>query len=648
MHILMKIWSIPRFYKRLISLLLDTGIVTLCFYSAFSVRLGDVYIPLSSQIVSVLLGTVFVTLIVFTKLGLYRAVLRYLTFHALVVVAIGAFISAATVAVLSFYFNASIPRTVPMIYFTFVVLFAGGTRMAVRLLIEYTHQNRHSARVLIYGAGNTGRQLAIALRSASHYQVKAFIDGNKTLAYTVIQGLTVYPPETVQDLVDKHDIDKILLAMPRTSRTERKRIIDNLLHLPVEVLTVPDFDDIVEGNATVDQLKDVAIDDLLGRDPVAPSPELMQANLFEKVVMVTGAGGSIGSELCRQILAQSPKTLVLLELSEYCLYQIDKELNQLTKQLNVATQIVPLLGSVQRPNRLTTIMKAFDVQTVYHAAAYKHVPLVEYNVIEGVRNNVFGTYHCAKAAIAANVESFVLISTDKAVRPTNIMGASKRMAELALQALADETGKSHHTRFCMVRFGNVLGSSGSVIPLFKRQIAEGNAVTVTHPDIIRYFMTIPEAAQLVIQAGAMAKGGDVFVLDMGEPVKIVDLAEKLIRLSGLEVKSEDNPNGDIEIQYTGLRPGEKLYEELLIGDNVSGTGHERIMAAHETYLSLNLFEQILTELDTACQAFDYPTIQRILQDAPTQFTRKHELGDLVWQASQPVSRENVIHLGTKK
>ncbi|OOF21177.1 nucleoside-diphosphate sugar epimerase [Salinivibrio proteolyticus] len=648
MRILMKIWSMPRFYKRLISLLLDTCIIVSCFYLAFSVRLGEVYIPLSDQTISVLTGTIFVTLISFTRLGLYRAVLRYLTFHALVVVAIGAFISAVTVAVLSFYLNANIPRTVPFIYFTFLVLLAGGARMAVRLLIEYTHQNRHSARVLIYGAGNTGRQLAIALRSASHYQVKAFIDGNKTLAYTVIQGLTVYPPETVQDLVSKHDIDKILLAMPRSNRTERKRVIDSLLHLPVEVLTVPDFDDIVEGNATVDQLKDVAIDDLLGRDPVAPSPELMQANLFEKVVMVTGAGGSIGSELCRQILAQSPKTLVLLELSEYCLYQIDKELNQLTKQLNVATQIVPLLGSVQRPNRLTTIMKAFDVQTVYHAAAYKHVPLVEYNVIEGVRNNVFGTYHCAKAAIAANVESFVLISTDKAVRPTNIMGASKRMAELALQALADETGKSHQTRFCMVRFGNVLGSSGSVIPLFKRQIAEGSAVTVTHPDIIRYFMTIPEAAQLVIQAGAMAKGGDVFVLDMGEPVKIVDLAEKLIRLSGLEVKSEDNPNGDIEIQYTGLRPGEKLYEELLIGDNVSGTGHERIMAAHETYLSLNLFEHILTELDTACQAFDYPTIQRILQDAPTQFTRKHELGDLVWQASQPVSRENVIHLGTKK
>ncbi|WBA16131.1 nucleoside-diphosphate sugar epimerase/dehydratase [Salinivibrio proteolyticus] len=644
------IWSLPRVYKRLISIFIDTLLIIGCLFGALVVRLGELPVALPNNMVLVAIGTVGVTIVAFYHLGLYRAVLRYLTFHALLVVAIGAFISAVTVATLSFYSQAAIPRTVPFIYFTFLVLVCGSARLAVRQLIVQTQKDRQFDKVVIYGAGETGRQLANALRSSSQYQVKAFVDNNPALARTVVQGISVYPATSVESVVTRFNADKILLAMPRATRTERKEIIDSLIHLPVKVLTVPDFDDIVEGKASVDQLKDVAIDDLLGREQVAPEPTLMGANTSGKVVMVTGAGGSIGSELCRQILAQSPKTLVLLELSEYCLYQIDKELNQLTKQLNVATQIVPLLGSVQRPNRLTTIMKAFDVQTVYHAAAYKHVPLVEYNVIEGVRNNVFGTYHCAKAAIAANVESFVLISTDKAVRPTNVMGATKRMAELALQALARESGHSHQTRFTMVRFGNVLGSSGSVIPLFKRQIAEGAAVTVTHPDIIRYFMTIPEAAQLVIQAGAMGKGGDVFVLDMGEPVKIVDLAKNLIRLSGLEVKSADNPNGDIEIKFTGLRPGEKLYEELLIGDNVAGTGHERIMTANEVSLSLVDFESIITQLDSACQAFDYPRIQKMLQDAPTQFCKDHTLGDLVWKASEASvnpNEKNVVKFDAK-
>ncbi|ELF6473821.1 polysaccharide biosynthesis protein [Vibrio vulnificus] len=640
------IWSLPRVHKRLISLAIDTLLITFSFFMAIWVRHGEVAVSVSVETWLTLAGTVVVTLIAFTRLGLYRAVLRYLTFHALTVVVFGALISALSITTFAYFFNAEVPRTVPVIYMTFLALLCGGARMMVRSLIVQASR-KGCERVLIYGAGSTGRQLAIALRNAETYQVKGFIDNDPSLENTIIQGLTVHSSQQISRLVEKQEIEKILLAMPRATRSERKAIIDGLLHLPVEVLTVPDFKDIVNGNATVDELKDVAIEDLLGRDPVEPNPELMKANIHGKVVMVTGAGGSIGSELCRQIVRQKPKTLILFELSEYGLYEIDKELSGVVEAMQLEVEIIPLLGSVQRINRLSATMRAFGVQTVYHAAAYKHVPLVEYNVVEGVRNNVFGTYYSAKAAIEAGVESFVLISTDKAVRPTNVMGTSKRMAELALQALAaKENDKVNGTRFCMVRFGNVLGSSGSVIPLFKRQIEEGQAITVTHPDIIRYFMTIPEAAQLVIQAGAMGKGGDVFVLDMGEPVKIVDLAKNLIQLSGLEVKSSDNPNGDIEIKFTGLRPGEKLYEELLIGDNVEGTDHERIMTANEQFLPLEEFNQILDNLDRACHEFDHETIRQILLETPTGFNPTDGIGDLVWNAKQKLnaSKNKVVDL----
>ncbi|HDY7654596.1 TPA: polysaccharide biosynthesis protein [Vibrio vulnificus] len=640
------IWSLPRVHKRLISLAIDTLLITFSFFMAIWVRYGEVAISVSAETWLTLAGTVMVTLVAFTRLGLYRAVLRYLTFHALTVVVLGALISALSITTFAYFFNAEVPRTVPVIYMTFLALLCGGARMMVRSLIVQASR-KGCERVLIYGAGSTGRQLAIALRNAETYQVKGFIDNDPSLENTIIQGLTVHSSQQISRLVEKQEIEKILLAMPRATRSERKAIIDGLLHLPVEVLTVPDFKDIVNGNATVDELKDVAIEDLLGRDPVEPNPELMKANIHGKVVMVTGAGGSIGSELCRQIVRQKPKTLILFELSEYGLYEIDKELSGMVEAMQLEVEIIPLLGSVQRINRLSATMRAFGVQTVYHAAAYKHVPLVEYNVVEGVRNNVFGTYYSAKAAIEAGVESFVLISTDKAVRPTNVMGTSKRMAELALQALAaKENDKVNGTRFCMVRFGNVLGSSGSVIPLFKRQIEEGQAITVTHPDIIRYFMAIPEAAQLVIQAGAMGKGGDVFVLDMGEPVKIVDLAKNLIQLSGLEVKSSDNPNGDIEIKFTGLRPGEKLYEELLIGDNVEGTDHERIMTANEQFLPLEEFNQILDNLDKACHEFDHETIRQILLETPTGFNPTDGIGDLVWNAKRKLnaSKNKVIDL----
>ncbi|WP_114717187.1 polysaccharide biosynthesis protein [Vibrio cholerae] len=628
------IWNLSRVNKRIISVLVDASFIIFSFYSAYWVRVGNVEIIHSDSIPYLLTTVIVVTILSFTRLGLYRAILRYLTFHALAVVSVGTLISAASVAIAAFYFDAPVPRSLPIIYGTFLCLLCGGSRLVVRVLVSGLNGKGRKV-VLIYGAGSAGRQLAIALRNSENYKVAGFIDNDKTLENTVIMGMQVHDVSQAAYLVDKYDVTQILLAVPSASRVRRKKILESLIDLSAEVLTVPDMKDIVEGKASIDQLKDVAIEDLLGRDPVTPQQCLMESNILGKVVMVTGAGGSIGSELCRQIVRQKPKALVLFELSEFGLYQIDRELKQLMEAEGLHVEIIPLLGSVQRINRLVVTMKSFKVQTVYHAAAYKHVPLVEYNVVEGVRNNVFGTYYAAQAAIEAGVESFVLISTDKAVRPTNVMGTTKRMAELGLQALAEqENRKTKGTRFCMVRFGNVLGSSGSVVPLFKRQIEAGGPITVTHPDIIRYFMTIPEAAQLVIQAGAMGKGGDVFVLDMGEPVRITDLAVNLIQLSGLEVKDEQHPYGDIAIEFTGLRPGEKLYEELLIGDNVQKTAHERIMTANERYLPLAEFEQHLNELDKACHAFNHERIRELLLEAPTDFNPTDGIGDLVWQRTQ--------------
>ncbi|MCX8789651.1 polysaccharide biosynthesis protein [Vibrio parahaemolyticus] len=628
------IWQLSRTNKRIVSVLIDIILIFMAFHLAILVRSGDSNYFADPAVWGIQVAVTIVTITVFARLGLYRAVLRYLTFQALFVVAAGAVISATLVAALSFYMSDPFPRTVPIIYGAFLALFCGGPRVIVRSLIAQSYSTQ-SKEVLIYGAGSGGRQLAMALRSSGDYRVRAFIDGDSTLCNTMILGLPVIAIEDAMPIINKYDVSQVLLAVPSAKRSRRKVILDELAKLPVEVLTVPDMTDIVSGKAKIDELKDVAIEDLLGRDPVAPQQVLLEANIKDKVVMVTGAGGSIGSELCRQIVEQSPKSIILFELSEFGLYQIDRELNQLKLEKGLTCDIIPLLGSVQRQHRLETTMSAFKVQTVYHAAAYKHVPLVEFNVIEGVRNNIYGTYYTACAAIKAGVESFVLISTDKAVRPTNVMGTTKRMAELGLQALADqENAKPNGTRFCMVRFGNVLGSSGSVIPVFKKQIASGGPVTVTHPEITRFFMTIPEAAQLVIQAGAMGKGGDVFVLDMGESVKITDLACNLIQLSGLEVKSDANPHGDIEIQFSGLRPGEKLYEELLIGDNVKQTAHERIMTAHEVHLPLKEYELLLNDLDFACHSMDHENIRTLLLSAPTGFNPTDGIGDLVWNHNQ--------------
>ncbi|MDD1827115.1 polysaccharide biosynthesis protein [Photobacterium sp. ZSDE20] len=628
------IWHLSRFKKRVISVSIDALLIIFALHIALWTRLGDFQFLNDGDNLLLTGLTVIMTVLIFTKLGLYRAVLRYLTFQALFVVTAGAILSAISLALLAYYLQEPVPRTVPIIYGAYLALLCGGSRLVVRNLVATTSKDSRQE-VLIYGAGSGGRQLAVALRASENYRVRAFIDEDKTLTNTMILGLPVIVLDKAERLIEKHDVSKILLAIPSASRARRKQVLDLLAQLPVEIQTVPEMADIVSGKAKIDELTDVPIEDLLGRDAVAPQQALMEANIKGKVVMVTGAGGSIGSELCRQILKQQPKTLVLFEVSEFGLYQIDRELSLVKETKGYDVEIVPLLGSVQRSHRLLTSMKSFGVQTVYHAAAYKHVPLVEYNVVEGVRNNVYGTYYTAKAAIEAGVESFVLISTDKAVRPTNVMGTTKRMAELGLQALAEqENQKEHGTRFCMVRFGNVLGSSGSVIPLFKRQIKAGGPLTVTHRDITRFFMTIPEAAQLVIQAGAMGKGGDVFVLDMGESVKITDLAENLINLSGLSVKNEENPHGDIEIKFSGLRPGEKLYEELLIGDNVSPTAHERIMTAQEVFLPINEYDTLLESLDFACHNLQHDTIRQLLLDAPTGFNPTDGVGDLVWNAAQ--------------
>ncbi|WP_087017654.1 polysaccharide biosynthesis protein [Thaumasiovibrio subtropicus] len=633
MSYLNPIWNMPRPMKRVVSVIFDSLFICAAFWGAFFARLGylDGYVDASEY--WRLLGIVTaITLAVFAQSGLYRAILRYLSLHAVISICISAAISALSIVLVAYYDQTFLPRSVPVIYLTFLVALCGGSRLVVRMLVAEI-LGRHKEPVLVYGAGTAGRQLVNILRQGKEYNPVAFIDDDRKLHKTTIQGTTVYRRKYLDRMLKKYRVSKVLLAMPSATRAQRREVVELLTERHLDVLTIPNLEEMVNGALSIDQLKEVEIEDLLGRDPVTPDQALLEVNILDKVVMVSGAGGSIGSELCRQIVTLSPKTLVLFDISEFSLYQIDRELSAVINELGVEVKLVPILGSVQSFERVKSVMDAYGVETVYHAAAYKHVPIVEYNAAEGVKNNILGTYNTAKAALHAGVKSFVLISTDKAVRPTNVMGATKRMAELALQALA-KAYVDKGTNFCMVRFGNVLGSSGSVIPVFKQQIALGKPITVTHPDIIRYFMTIPEAAQLVIQAGAMSKGGDVFVLDMGEPVKIADLAVNLVQLSGLEVKSEDNPDGDIEIQYTGLRPGEKLFEELLIGDNVSRTSHPRIMTASETFLDLEEYDGLVVSLRLACDSDDQAAIRRLLLSAPTAFKPTDGIGDLVWQARQ--------------
>ena len=631
------LFNLPRPVKVAIAFVADVLFLLFALWFALSIRFETVYVPPSNGVWVAGAIMVVVSLATFNVLGLYRAITRYISYRALFSVWLGVAASAASLLLLRDIFSAAIPVSAIITYGLIALLMIGGSRLLVRASVHRSSAADRE-RVLIYGAGSSGRQLAQALLSGSEYKPVAFVDDDATLHRSTMLGLTVYPPNDVEHLLSKKHISKVLLAIPSASLTERKQVLERIEPLAVQVLTIPGMADLVSGQQ-IDTLEEVRVEDLLGRDPVPPREHLMDRNIHGKVVLVTGAGGSIGSELCRQIIRCSPKTLVLFELSEYSLYAIEEELENIAIQESIeGVQIVPIMGTIQRRNRVEAVMRAFDVQTVYHAAAYKHVPMVEYNIVEAVRNNVFGTWHTAEAAINAGVESFVLVSTDKAVRPTNVMGATKRMAELVLQGLAK---RQYFTCFCMVRFGNVLGSSGSVVPKFREQIKAGGPVTVTDPEITRYFMTIPEASQLVIQAGAMScngkgTGGEVFVLDMGEPVKIERLARKLIRLMGKSVKDEKKPNGDIEITYSGLRPGEKLFEELLIGDNVQETAHPRIMTALEADLPWPKVEEILQNLDMHCHDFHISDVHRILREAPLGFAPTDGISDLVWAASGKV------------
>ncbi|UXX82700.1 polysaccharide biosynthesis protein [Roseovarius pelagicus] len=642
-----RLLQLNRTQKRAVQLGADLVIILVSFVLAMILRLEGVAFLADAGVWLAILATMPISLLAFTWLGFYRAVIRYIYMseNAAGTILAGAAISALSLLVISQILGLPIPRSVPVIYGILLFFLLGAMRMIMRGLFLRPVVRRR-APVLIYGAGSAGRQLLRSLEQGREYRVAAFIDDASELQGTDICGVRVYHPDDVAGLVERKQPEIILLAVPSASRTQRKGIVERLERLAVRVQTIPGMADIVTGRAKVNELREVAIEELLGRDPVPAMPALMAGNIRGKVVMVTGAGGSIGSELCRQVIRQTPSMLLLWELSELALYTLDLELRDIVKNEGLDVPIIPLIGSVQNPRRVSAALKRYGVQTIYHAAAYKHVPLVEHNVVEGLRNNVFGTKTVADAAIDAGVEAFILVSTDKAVRPTNIMGASKRLAELVCQAAAE---RQSDTIFTMVRFGNVLGSSGSVIPRFRKQIAEGGPVTVTHPEITRYFMTIPEAAQLVIQAGAMGEGGDVFVLDMGCPIRIVDLAERIVRLSGLTSyrlpegqMCGGDASGDIAIAFSGLRPGEKLYEELLIGEQAGETRHSRIMTAKEAKLAPEALDTLLDQLLVACQKQDVVTLRKLITEAPTGYKPDAQIVDLLWsevlEAGTPVLR----------
>ncbi|WP_370231060.1 polysaccharide biosynthesis protein [Marinobacter nauticus] len=639
-----KFLNLPRFYKRVISVAADVIALFFALWASFSLRFDQqLWIPSKEQLVVSGLTVVF-TIGLFVRLGLYRAVVRYLSDRAFLTVVGGVVASALALILLGYWLEVLVPRSVPIIYAALAFIFVSGSRMGVRMLVMRPSRHNNRERVAIVGAGETGLQLYQALEQGTEYRPVMFVSFLESNHRALINGVPVYDINHIERGVRQHRVQRLLLALDADSGVDRKRLLKQLEPLAVPVQTVPSMSELIAGQKRINDIRDLEIEDLLGREPVRPDNAQVASSLYGKSVMVTGAGGSIGSELCRQIIQHRPRVLVLFEQSEFSLYSIERELRAINQIEGLGVEIHPLLGSVIHQRRCESAMRAFGVNTVYHAAAYKHVPLVEHNVIEGVQNNVFGTLHAAEAALAAGVERFVLISTDKAVRPTNVMGASKRMAELVLQALAQ---RQTSTVFSMVRFGNVLGSSGSVVPLFRDQIRDGGPVTVTHPDIIRYFMTIPEASQLVLQAGSMGRGGEVFVLDMGEPVKIADLARKMIHLMGLEEKTDETPDGDIEVVYTGLRPGEKLYEELLIGDDPQGTAHPRIMMAREVFMPWEELRVTLNTLTRASQDFDCKKIIETLKAAPTGYSPNGDVADLVWcnGADEPeLIQENVRKL----
>ena len=614
-----------RFVKYLIMLLTDSVFLICAVLLSFSLILNDWHWPENINSLIVIFSAPIVAIPVFLKFGLYQVIIRSIGFKSIwiIVKSISLYVFIWGVFWLTVA-SENITYSIILINWMLSLLFISGSRVFIRWLILKNKRSLKCKNVIIYGAGSAGKQLLVTLVHSDKYNPVSFIDDNSEMYKCFIDGLKVFSLDDLEYLIDDNNVTAVLLAMPSISHIRHNEIISLLESYSVSVLSLPDVSELKECRVKITDLHEISIKDLLGRDFVTANKELLSLNILGKVVMVTGAGGSIGSELCRQILLLKPKVLILYELNEFALYVIDKELLDLGI---VDIEVLSILGSINNTKRLSRIFKKFGVQTIYHAAAYKHVPMVEFNNSEGVSNNIFGTLNCAKTAISERVENFVLISTDKAVRPTNTMGATKRFAEMILQALSKEQNK---TRFTMVRFGNVLDSSGSVIPLFKKQIKEGGPITVTDAEIIRYFMTIPEAVELVIQAGAMGKGGDVFVLDMGKPIRISDLARKMIHLSGLQVKDNSNPNGDIEIKYIGLRPGEKLYEELLIGDTALDTDNPMIMRAQEDMLTWNDLRLILDDLKVTIDNDDQKELRKLLIKAVPEFKPQCEIKDLLY------------------
>ena len=621
------VWLIerPRWFKRIFLIVNDMALLTIALWAAYSLRLSQFYVPESFGMILLMAAAPIIGVITFHMRGLYKLVTRYIGPEGTTRIYVAVIIAVLAWALLVLLSGIKgHPRSVVVIY---GLIAAGLIRLsrqwAAALLLKGAPQHKpvsfdERKNVIIYGAGAMGVQLLRALNETNQFNMVAFIDNSPSLAGQVVHGVKVLRPGKIGKVITTENVKEVLLAMPSALRSERRAAIKALEPFPVVVKTLPALEEIASGRVEVSDLRPIEVEDLLGRDPVAPELELLTGHVKDKVVMITGAGGSIGSELTRQLLELGPKSLILFELSEVALYEIEMEIEELkwrrAKEPEAPpladTKIIPVLGSVQDRKLVARIISDYDVEVIYHAAAYKHVPLVEVNPFTGLQNNTFGTLTLAEVAKEARVERFVLVSSDKAVRPTNVMGASKRLAELILQALAEPHGT---TVFTMVRFGNVLDSSGSVVRRFRNQIQAGGPVTVTHPEIIRYFMSIPEAAQLVIQAGAMASGGEVFVLDMGTPVKIDDLARTMVRLSGLEVRDDTNPDGDIAIEYIGLRRGEKLYEELLIGENTTGTSHPRIFKNSEPVLAYAELAAALERLDDAIQRHDEADLQEMLR-----------------------------------
>ncbi|MDO9519589.1 MAG: nucleoside-diphosphate sugar epimerase/dehydratase [Pseudohongiella sp.] len=634
----MNLYTIPlsRHVKQALLMVADSLMLALAVWLSFTM-LGISSGGKFEQLLAFTSLAIIVSVLGFFKIGLYRALLLYMGVQSGFIVLQGVTFAAGLFGAVYYLVlspeapdNAVIP-----IFWMIALLFIGGSRFVAKLALQSLIENfRPKEPVIIYGAGSSGMQLVAALQNGDQYLPVAFVDDSRHIVGSIVHGIRVYTPSALSELIKNFSVRQILLAIPSATHAERKEILNRLEHLPIHVKTVPELFDMRSGKFHVDEVRDIDIEDLLGRDIVPPDPDLMGRCITGKPVMVTGAAGSIGSELCRQIIGLKPSRLVLLDSFEFGLYDIEHELVSLRDSVqgkgSDTTEIIAVLGNVCNKNLMEAVLERFKVKTVYHVAAYKQVPMVERNVIEGAHNNIFGTAVAALASQKLNVEHFVLISTDKAVRPTNVMGATKRFAEQVLQALAAQQGQ---TCFSMVRFGNVLGSSGSVVPLFRRQISQGGPVTVTHPEVTRYFMTVQEAAQLVIQAGSMASGGDVFVLDMHEPIRIVDLARKMIHLMGYVVKDENSYRGDISIEYTGLRPGEKLFEELLIGESVTGTEHPKIMRAEEDYLTWDILEKMLADLEIACQNLDLATIRRILMAAVDGFEPSNLSDDLLWSES---------------